>query len=203
VRRAAAVPRNATPLPARAHQLKLGVISVEQSHCVGVMVLTADEKVVAFHALHLEAESLIERLCIEVVGANGQLNASNALDVSLCDCNLQEHCAEPIVTCVRKQSDAKVTNMRSGFAVDWQDIAPADNLPVFQCNELTKIVRDDVPIEGKRLFQRWRLQEGEELLLAGYYVQRVMQPDEMLLSGGKNGVAQDAQRVCRKTFFMR
>lgn len=158
------------------------------------MVLTADEEVVAFHALYLEAEPLIERLCIEVVSANGQLDASNGLGVSLGDCRLQELCAEPLVTCVRNQPDAKVTNMRPGFAVDWQDIAPADNLPVLQCNELTKIVRDNVPIEGKRLFQRWRLQEGEELLLAGNNVQRVMQPGEVLLSGGKNRVAHDAQR---------
>ena len=48
--------------------------------------------------------------------------------------------------------------MRPGFAVGWQDIAPANNLFVLQCNELTKIVRDDVPKEGKRIFQRWSLQ---------------------------------------------
>ena len=73
--------------------------------------------------------------------------------------------------------------MRPGFSVGWQDITPTDDLLVFQSDELAEIVRDDVPIESKRVFQRRRLKEGEESLLAGHNVQRMMQPFEVFLGG--------------------
>ena len=84
--------------------------------------------------------------------------------------------------------------MSPGFAVNWQDIALPDNLVSFQRDELTKIVRDDVPIEGERLFQRRCLQKSEELPFAGHNVKRMAHPGEVLFSGGNDGVGHDTQR---------
>ena len=68
------------------------------------------------------------------------------------------------MTCVRNQAGAKMADLRSGFAVGWQNIAPANNLLGFEVSELTKIVRDNPAIEGERLFNWRRLHKGEESL---------------------------------------
>ena len=86
------------------------------------------------------------------------MNPPHAARPGAGDGRLQETGADALAASGWNQADTEHADMRTGFTVNRQDVAPADHI-IGNSDVLAETPGNDIAIEGETFILRWRLEQ--------------------------------------------
>src|SRR5947209_17269268 len=132
-----------------------------------------------------EAESFVKRDCTSVAGAYGQLDTSVLL-APFFERGTQESGSDAFAAELRQDADAQDADMGMNRPLFRQNVRPADELPVGECDELHIVLGNIVDDEVARLLERRRFEKGEILAFARDQIERAVERLDMFLRDRDN-----------------
>jgi hypothetical protein len=96
---------------------------------------------------------------------------------------------------LRQQTNAKDSDVRPRFAAGRQDVAPTNDSPAREGNEVRATLLEDAAVERVRIFSRRRLKESQVTALARDGVKYAVKLWKVLFTEGRNVSSHEAYRL--------
>lgn len=159
----------------------------QQAHLHGVEVLAVYPHAAVLHCLMREAHMIVETDGMRVVRPNLQLNSGDTPRPRFGDASLKKTAADPSAAVARQKAHSEVAAMSDCMGPSRNDVSPANDALVVECDELSDVALDIGADEGFDLLERRSLHHGQVASFACHKVQGLSEARSMRLADGMHG----------------
>ena len=158
----------------------------EQGHHELILIPPVALRGLASDPLQPEPDSLIQRPCADVRAVYAQVDSLQPVLFRFAQARGDQPAADPPPTVFRQQPDPQVPGVRGGRMPVRGDVAPADDPPPVECDELGNAFPDVPQNEFPGGLKRRRLEPIQILTFSRDAIQRLVESLDVLLANGGN-----------------